>query len=241
MGFTRLSGHGLQRLTERSTLQPGVLCQTLDMGLGVHIGYNEGGNLGYQLFYSRPDDAAYVAVQDVNNGSVLTVMPINFHGVGIHMEIKPADVEEARRRVQQLPKRPGEVWLKVRARYIDDDCQFATKTVMYLDGAAYGNDPQQLRDSFGFDMNVRLRAMEKGVDPFRIVEASIQRWPLGEPVFYDLALMTPTQRLMLGLRQKQTAEDYLMEQMSFDPTHSSQEKDGSEDGIQSVPGRAWVG
>ena len=241
MGFTRLSEHAFQRAAERTSLQPDVLCEILNNHLAVHLGWDETNpELGYRLFHSRPDDAAFVAVQNRHKGIVLTVMPMSYQMRNIR--IYPEQLEEARILANRLPKRPGEVWLKVRARYIDENGQFAAKTVMYLDGTAYGNEPIKLRQSFGFDMNVRMRGMEKGVDPFKIVEASIQRVPMGEPEFFGLALMTQTQRLMLALRQKQRAEDYLIEQMAYEPSQplSTEENADSEEQSAPSPGRTWV-
>lgn len=217
MGFTKLTEHALQRLTERCSLQPDVMCEILDKKLAVHMGYDPyKTEVGIELFYSRPDDSPYIALQNLRNGLVVTIVPLSFHRNKLH--VTPAELAQARWLAQKVTPRPNEIWLKVRARYIDDQGQFAAKTVMHVDATAYNGDVQHLRDSFGFDMSVRLNGIGKGIDPFRIVEASIQRMPMGEPVFFDLATMTPTQRMMLALRQRATVENESLDDFEFVPS-----------------------
>ena len=80
----KLTFHAAQRLNQRCTLRPNQFKTMLDRGATVQLSQQRGGRLVHRLFYSIQDAAWFVAVQDDNDGDILTTLPLayfeNFHG-----------------------------------------------------------------------------------------------------------------------------------------------------------------
>lgn len=72
--FTR---HAWMRVLERLSLSPAEVAVLLDGGLTVPVGAR--GRAVHQLFFSPPDAQCFVAVQDNDNGAVITVLPLDYH------------------------------------------------------------------------------------------------------------------------------------------------------------------
>ena len=72
--FTR---HAWMRVLERLSLSPAEVAVLLDGGLSVPVGVR--GHAVHQLFFSPPDTQCFVAVQDSENGAVITVLPLDYH------------------------------------------------------------------------------------------------------------------------------------------------------------------
>ena len=72
--FTR---HAWMRVLERLSLSPAEVAVLLDGGLTVPVGAR--GPIVHQLFFSPPDAQCFVAVQDSQNGAVITVLPLDYH------------------------------------------------------------------------------------------------------------------------------------------------------------------
>lgn len=73
-GYTH---HGKDQAYERLSLRLNEILQILDENKYVLIGTE--GEKRHQLFYSRPDDAYYVAVVNEYN-EIVTILPITMHG-----------------------------------------------------------------------------------------------------------------------------------------------------------------
>lgn len=80
----KLTNHAAQRLNQRCTLSVKQFKHIMDKSATVQLSQQRGGRLVHRLFYSIPDEAWFVAVQDDNTGEVLTTLPLayfeNFHG-----------------------------------------------------------------------------------------------------------------------------------------------------------------
>jgi hypothetical protein len=61
------------------SLSPGEVADLLDWDLAVNIGVESGSCRVHRLFFSAPDGMCFVAIQDDENGAVVTVLPVDFH------------------------------------------------------------------------------------------------------------------------------------------------------------------
>lgn len=77
MPATSFTRHAWARVLDRLSLAPAEVATLLDYELAVPIGSR--GRTCHRLFYSAPDRQCFVAVQDEENGAVLTVLPIDYH------------------------------------------------------------------------------------------------------------------------------------------------------------------
>lgn len=75
-----LSQHALDRLAERSALSPTRLLDLLNRQLGPKVGCSKKrSHLVHRLYWSPDDSAPFVVVQDVVNGTVLTVLTLDMY------------------------------------------------------------------------------------------------------------------------------------------------------------------
>jgi len=84
---TYFSRHGSKRLLERSSLTEKEVAQILDDGQTVDIGYEQGTNRMHRLFYSHKDRFCFLAVQDMQKGTVITIMPADNRGKVKHISV----------------------------------------------------------------------------------------------------------------------------------------------------------
>ncbi|MBM4181389.1 MAG: hypothetical protein FJ209_07560 [Betaproteobacteria bacterium] len=74
-----LSGHAYKRLSERFKIEATELLRLLNAGLGKGIGISEQTHLVHRLVWSHLDEAFLVAIQDVTDGTVLTVLRVDMY------------------------------------------------------------------------------------------------------------------------------------------------------------------
>jgi len=74
-----LTKHGRLRLNERTTLTEQAFTTILDTYRTSSAGYEPKTFRWHRLFYSRPDDKHFVAIQDISNGEVITILPLDYH------------------------------------------------------------------------------------------------------------------------------------------------------------------
>lgn len=72
-----ITSHARERLAERSLLSVPRLVQLLDCRLAKRVSVSKRrSHLVHRLYWSPADEAFYIAVQDVRNGAVLTVLTL---------------------------------------------------------------------------------------------------------------------------------------------------------------------
>ncbi len=74
-----LNVHGAQRLAERTSFLESDFLALLDAGKSAPVGIEEKTNRLHRLVYSVKDDDCFVAVQDMANGEVITVLTLEYH------------------------------------------------------------------------------------------------------------------------------------------------------------------
>lgn len=76
---TIFSIHAFKRVSSRISMTHHELAKLLDNDLVVTIGDEKKSNRVHKLFYSQKDRLCFVAIQDVKTGTVITVLPIDYH------------------------------------------------------------------------------------------------------------------------------------------------------------------
>lgn len=76
---SHLSNHACQRLRERFKIEASELLRLLNSGLGKKIGVSAQTQLAHRLVWSPIDQAFLVAIQNVVDGAVLTVLTIEMY------------------------------------------------------------------------------------------------------------------------------------------------------------------
>ena len=81
--LTYFSKHSLKRLAQRTSLNPSTLQDILDRKIYLNIGNIPGFNSSYLLVYVHEDDDYIVVIQDLLNGSVITILRLEFNSTMI--------------------------------------------------------------------------------------------------------------------------------------------------------------
>jgi hypothetical protein len=76
---THFSNHAFDRVQERLTLTNNeVLCLFVNE-CNVPLGIEKSSNRSHDLFFSITDNACFVAVRDINDGTIVTIVPAEWH------------------------------------------------------------------------------------------------------------------------------------------------------------------
>ncbi len=102
---TQFSEHALERVSERLSMPQHELAEMLNKNMTVDIGFEQGSNRMHRLFYSKQDRLCFLAIQDMKNGTVVTVIPADNHGTTRHVSLD-AQVK-AQQLVEELPESCG--------------------------------------------------------------------------------------------------------------------------------------
>ena len=76
---THFTHHAYERIAERVRIGFDQLARLIDNDLTVPLGMEPGTTRIHRLFYSHIDEQCFVLVQDERTGSVITVLPIDYH------------------------------------------------------------------------------------------------------------------------------------------------------------------
>jgi hypothetical protein len=103
-----MTAHANVRLQERTTLSEQDFLSILDTYRTTSAGYEPQTCRWHRLFYSRPDDKHFVAIQDISNGEVITILPLDFHE-NLAWKISEKKLKQAVKRID--PRRHAELYL----------------------------------------------------------------------------------------------------------------------------------
>lgn len=77
--MAKFSKHAFERTENRLSLSHKEVATILDSNKTVNIGVEESSRRVHRLFYSEPDAVPFVAVQDEKCGTIVTILPIDYH------------------------------------------------------------------------------------------------------------------------------------------------------------------
>lgn len=95
-----LTRHARERVQERSSLSLREVRRLLDDTATIQIGVARGGRQSHRLFYSIPDEAWFVAMQDADDGGVLTTLPLDYY-INLHGPVTALARRQARKLARQ--------------------------------------------------------------------------------------------------------------------------------------------
>ena len=73
----RFTKHAIDKIYERTSLNPGIVTGILKNNTDICVGSRN--NKVHRLFYSMSDNECFVAIQDINNGDIITVITLDYH------------------------------------------------------------------------------------------------------------------------------------------------------------------
>jgi hypothetical protein len=188
-GFTHFSRHAFLRVVQRTKLSCEEIARILDRGLTVDTGRMPGFNRVHLLFYSVPDDDFFVAIRDGLTGTVVTILPLEYHA-NLAWRVADADCTKARSLVLAAPPDLRSA-LKptafvVTAHHLTAEGRQKAKIILKAASAAYHDDLKQFLTSRDVFSNMGTFAAAKGIDPARMFAISVRHGNKGDPIRIDL-------------------------------------------------------
>ena len=120
--FTFLSNHATVRLEDRTKMTNTEIRDLMDKKLFVVIASLPGLNKRHCLFYSEKDDSCFVIIQDSLAGTVITILPLNYHAK-LAYEVKEKDCEKAKKIYFDYKEKPKGKELKIKKLKIKDNLE----------------------------------------------------------------------------------------------------------------------
>ena len=190
--FTHLSCHGRKRLSERTQLTEDEMEWMLDRKCYINSGSTPGFNKEHLIFYSLPDDKAFVAIRDRLTGLVITVLPENYHA-NLAWEILEGEVEKAKGLAKNMQpyKTTQQVEIKdkkffVSVHFIDENGFQKAKLILKQSADKYGGNLQAFVDELKLIDNIKEVVNAKKLKYKMLLCLSIRLGSHGEANIIDL-------------------------------------------------------
>lgn len=187
-----VSRHALKRLNKRTQLSCEEIARILDKRLCVNIGSKPGIGKDHFLFYSLPDDDFFVAIQDRLDGTVITVLTLEYHA-NLAWTVTDQDCTKARDIFLNPPTQEsaGQLGgspcvLVISGHYIDSEGHQKTKSIFKTPSAPYQNDLKNIMEDEGFFTRLHEGAVAKGIDPWKMYGISIRYGKKSKATYFDL-------------------------------------------------------
>ncbi len=163
------------RIDQRTQLNYFDIAKLLDTGLAVDVGNVVVFNKQHWLFYSEKDDCCFVAIQDSVTGTIITVLPIDYHEV-LAWKIKEELFEQAVKKVKEynptIVKMPATV-IRIKVRYICDRGYAKIANVTKRKASDYNSDISRVLNDESLDSEIKYQCELKGINVSDVIEISI--------------------------------------------------------------------
>ncbi len=107
----QLTQHAEQRLSERFRISADEFLAILNSNQGKRIGVSERTHVMHRMLWSPVDGALLVAIQDVINGAVLTVLPLAMYRNHYAENVTEHRIRKVINRMVHAGMAPPEMWL----------------------------------------------------------------------------------------------------------------------------------
>lgn len=190
--FTHFSRHAFERVNQRTKLKCTEIAWILDRGYFVNTGRKPGCFREHLLFYSIPDDDYFVALRDEVTGSVITILPLQYHA-NLAWVISEAQCDQAKKLVVSIP--PESIQTReevppavvvISCHFIDENGNQKSKILCKKDSAAYKFDLNRVIADEEIFCDFPFLARQKSIDPDSIFSISFRLGNRGDPVIIDL-------------------------------------------------------
>jgi hypothetical protein len=187
------SEHAVLRVRQRTKMTTGDILELISAGRVLNMGCKPGIPKRHILFYSAADDNCFVAIQDELDGTIITVLPIDYH-LNLAWDVTPELEQMARALYENVPAPKHDIRdcapskFYVSCRYYDDQLTIKTKRLFSVPLDQYDRDAELLIRGKEFKAMVVEHSISKGVmtsliadvfvrigsDPYRAPELFIQ-------------------------------------------------------------------
>jgi len=195
--FTHFSRHAFERVTQRTKLSCEEISRILDLKLALNTGRKPGLNRSHLLFYSHEDNDFFVAIQDDLTGTVVTILPLDYHA-NLAWSISPEECSKAKELFFSVPqeevkshKKFDAVQFVISIHYLDDNGKQKTKVLKKISSQPYNNKIKNLLTDESFFTKLDMFITEHGLDARQVFGISIRLGSHGVPVFVDLQEVKP--------------------------------------------------
>jgi len=177
--FSYFSNHALQRIKQRTLLEPNEIADIIDFGLAIDTGKEIIFEKTHWLIYSIKDECYFFIIQDKFTGLVITLLPTQYHDK-LAWSVDNESFARAKSNIEQnnISEKQLEFSkqfniettqnIKVKIRYLDLNNEDKTKTLFNLPAIEYNYDSYNVPvdNSFKNNINQHLRT-------YKIKESSV--------------------------------------------------------------------
>jgi len=177
--FSYFSNHALQRIKQRTLLEPNEIADIIDFGLAIDTGKEIIFEKTHWLIYSIKDECYFFIIQDKFTGLVITLLPTQYHD-NLAWSVDNESFARAKSNIEQnnISEKQLEFSkqfniettqnIKVKIRYLDLNNEDKTKTLFNLPAIEYNYDSYNVPvdNSFKNNINQHLRT-------YKIKESSV--------------------------------------------------------------------
>ena len=171
--FSYFSNHALQRIKQRTLLEPNEIADIIDFGLAIDTGKEIIFEKTHWLIYSIKDECYFFIIQDKFTGLVITLLPTQYHD-NLAWSVDNESFARAKSNIEQnnISEKQLEFSkqfniettqnIKVKIRYLDLNNEAKTKTLFNLPAIEYNYDSYNvpIDNSFKNNINQHLRTCE---------------------------------------------------------------------------------
>ena len=195
--LTKFSKHAFKRLAQRTKLSVETIVDILEEKIYVNLGMMPGFNKAYLLFYSSIDENYFVAIQDLLNGTVLTILPIDFH-INTERKITEKDLLKAKnlfldrssdRDVTPIPSGSRSSHIFVSTQYLDQENQQRSKQIFDLKILTnnYGSSISEIIKNEIFYKDFFTKTNVLGIDKEKIFSIALRQGKSSQqPILIDI-------------------------------------------------------
>jgi hypothetical protein len=171
--FSYFSNHALQRIKQRTLLEPNEILDIIDFGLAVDTGTEPVFEKTHWLIYSIKEDCYFFIIQDKFTGLVVTILPTQYHD-NLAWSVDNESFYQAKNNIEQNSIFDKQLEfskqfniekiqnIKVKIRYLDLNNEAKTKTLFNLPAIEYdyNSDNVPIDNSFKKNLNQHLKKTE---------------------------------------------------------------------------------
>ena len=172
--FTYFSNHALQRIKQRTLLEPNEIADIIDFGLAIDTGKEIIFEKTHWLIYSIKDECYFFIIQDKFTGLVITLLPTQYHDnlawsvdnesfAQAKSNIEQNDIAEKQLEFSKKFNLETTKNIKVKIRYLDLNNEAKTKTLFNLPAIEYNYDSYNVPIDNSFKNNINQHIKRTGI------------------------------------------------------------------------------
>lgn len=165
--FCHFSNHAFDRLAQRSALFYHQVADLLDQGLVVNTGCKPGFNRAHLVFYSSIDDCCFVAIQDIVTGTVVTILPLDYHAnlawsIDEETQNKAKEKALSLKKVSECKNQPPQSYL-IYAHYVNEEGKYKSVKLTSYKAADYEHEFTKFINSAPWEKELEALLLNKNI------------------------------------------------------------------------------